>query len=319
MTNILQNILNNLNQKISLDDISLKDKNIYLILEKDLDYVLEIIFEYCSTNIYCFNIDRSLYNECDVTIFSNNTNLSMLFKIKSDSNLLLEKLHILKYKIIKKISIIPIIGPDGVGKTTILDNVVKEINEKFVYRRFKKIVRRSIIYNIIYPINKYFLKKSISKDITKDQHDDIHYLLALICGYFYFCYLSFIGLFSKKVIFIDRFFNDYLLENISFKEKETKIRDNWLTLVKFFPTVLWNIQLDARNEIILSRKDELTSDDIDKYRDFNFQIYLQNPSFIYTYINTGLDLAFCKNILLHSGAQSKIFNMENVIATNTTH
>lgn len=76
---------------------------------------------------------------------------------------------------LKKSRISPIIGPDGVGKTTLLQNSLTHMGERIMYKRFKKIVRRSFIYNVMYPINKYRLKRKMGRRPEKDQHDDIHF------------------------------------------------------------------------------------------------------------------------------------------------
>lgn len=91
-------------------------------------------------------------------------------------------------------------------------------------------------------------------------------------------------------------------------EKETYLRENWKFLLQFIPKSYWIMHLDANSEIILSRKEELSSDDIDKYRELNFTLYLNKPSVVYSYINTGINVEKCRDVLLYTGLNSKVFN-----------
>jgi len=304
-------------QEINLEEIKVDFTNSYsyYISNELVNNTLETLFDTCSSNQYCFTVLRDQYAQIKVILFDKITDetLEIVFfttlqnKIKQE----LEEKYKKRVEFLRKLKIFPVIGPDGVGKTTLLTQVMDFLDEKTLYKRFKKIVRRSVIYNILYPINKFFLTKKLGKKPEKDQHDDIHFFLIICAGLGYYPYLIFQALFKHKLVFLDRFFYDYLLEDISFREKNTHLRKNWKFLLKFIPMVYWCIHLDADAKIILERKNELSTDDIDKYRKLNFQLYMQKPSIVYTYINTGLELEQCKNILLRSGITSNIFkNLE---------
>jgi len=293
LSNLYTSILNELkNNNLDIDDCN------------DLDKALTIIFNISSVNEYSFLISKELYGKCKIILFDNkalDTKELIINHIKQDSTLsyiIKSKLHNIKYNILKAIKIIPIIGPDGVGKTTLMTKVMDGIDEDIVYKRYKKIVRRSILYNIIQPISKRILKIKYGKKLEKDQHDDLNPKLIIIAGVIYYPYLIFTALFRRKLVFIDRFFPDTLLEDISFMDKTTKLRTNWKLLLKSIPRVFWTIHLDAKTDIIMKRKDELSADDVDKYRELNFKIYLEKPAMIYTYINTGNEIEICKTTLL---------------------
>lgn len=282
-------------------DIEFLDVNIYSIKEKDVNLFLKVFFKKLSKNKFCFNVIRKELDLINIEIYHNNNIQNMTLNVIYDYDIENEKNDYInnKNRLIKQ-KIFPVVGPDGVGKTTLLRSSINFDKKNIIYKRFKKIVRRSIIYNLLYPITRWNLKRKLGFKPEKDQHDDTYYILCLIAGLFYYPYLLYLTKIKKQTIIIDRFFNDYFLENISFLENKTLLRKHWRNLLEFVPKVYWQIQLDAKPKIILSRKDELKKRDVKKYKQYNFKMYLQKPSIIYTYINTGLDIEDCKEFLQHT-------------------
>ena len=293
----------NIKEKASLKELSLDyaSNNKFLIRDTELDNLLKIIFRICSKNKICFNIIKEEFDFLKLEFLVSSEIETLSIKVNYEIDIRKEKIkykkRIEKYR---KLKIFPIVGPDGVGKTTLLTSSIDIKKKEIVYKRFKKIVRRSVIYNILYPLNRFFLKRKFGQKPEKDQHDDIHYFMVLLAGIMYYPYLIFNSKIQKKTVFVDRFFNDYLLENISFLDRKTILRRNWKSLLMLIPTVFWEIHLDAKPKIILSRKDELKKRDVKKYKKYNFLIYLEKPSFVYTYINTGLEIEKCKFFLDHT-------------------
>ncbi len=303
MQNNFEFFSNKINKKALVKGLGVEvlENDLLSINNEHLNKFLKLIFKVCSKNEYSFNIIREDLDLIKIEVFD--LSKINIFFIKVNFSHDINKIsYKAKYEKYKKLKIFPLIGPDGVGKTTLLRTLKDGDNKdkKIIIKRFKKIVRRSIIYNLFYPINRYFLRKELNKNPQKDQHDDRYYLLILLAGLIFYPYLIYKSKFDKNIIFVDRFFNDYLLKNISFLHKKTILRENWKEIIKYIPQVFWNIQLDAKPEVILKRKEELKVRDILKYKNYNFEIYLEKPSFIYTYINTGVDLEKCKIFLKHT-------------------
>lgn len=230
----------------------------FLIHEKNLDFILETIFEYCTNQVHCsFHIDRHSNKKCNVTIFTNDSQtLRMIFKYQeTKNNLLINFLFQFKYFISKLSKVI----------------VVLHLESKTIQTSVSKLNK----INYVILENKPF-KQS--------------YFISLLLGLIYFLYLYIIGLFSRKTIFINNIFNTNLITY----NPNINLRANWIMLANLYPTFLWNIQANT--------KYELTDSEIDIYKDFNFQIYLQNPSYSYTFIDTTLNnktyadiLGYCIN------------------------
>lgn len=278
----------------------------YFIDEIKVNDVLSIIANTCTINEYSFSILRNKYAQIKVILFDKYTDktFTIIFftQIPDSINSTLAKKHEKKVSLLSKLKIIPIIGPDGVGKTTLTKQMAKDLNQKIINIKFKRIIRRSTIYNILYPINKWIL----GKKPEKNQHDDTHYLLSICAGLGFYPYLIFQTLLRKKIFLIDRYFYDYLLKDISYLDRTTYLREDWKKLLKFIPRSYLLVHLDADTRIILARKKELTADDIIKYRTLNFTLYLNNPSVIYLYVNTGIEIDQCKKIILSTLKESNI-------------
>jgi len=316
LTNVLLNLFKEKNIRLQKID-SLEMPLNYYIPEIMLNKILEIIFEFCSTNQYCMSINRNKYSQVKVILFDKSTieRLTFVFVtcMPTNINKFLEDIYNKKINFLKKINIIPVIGPDGVGKSTILNEVINTLEERVFFKRFKKVVRNSVLYNIFHPLNKNSVRKKVGKKSVKNQHDDIHYLLCILSALSAYPYLLFQILVKKRIVFLDRFFYDYLLKNISFLNKETYLRENWRLLLKIIPRSYFLIHLDADAKIILSRKEELSKDDIDKYRKLNFKLYLEKPSIVYVYINTGLKIERCKEVLLSALSDNSLIKKKSYI------
>lgn len=298
-------------KKVSLN---VEKKDVYLISSNDLDRILNIFFIEFSSSEYSFTIFREKKNSCTLEFFDYQSNKikKVIFKSEEESeNKFFSIFSSYKQKFFKKAVIVSVLGPDGVGKTTLLQLVLEKTSDKILYKRFKKIVRRSLLYNITYPITRYLLKKKLGFKPEKDQHDDTYPTLIVLCGIFYYPYLIFKSLLQKNFVFVDRFFQDYLLKDISFMKKETTLRENWKSYLTFIPRSSCVIHLDAKEDIILSRKEELSKDDIKKYRELNFIMYLEKPSMLYVYINTGKDIKYCKSVLKYSLKKLDMFKSKN--------
>lgn len=195
-----------------------------------------------------------------------------------------------KKSYIEYIKIIPFIGPDGVGKTTLIESIENQYRQKARYFRFKKLFRKSIIYNFI-----YFFKKRLNKNIDKNQLDDINnrvVVFSALCSYPILLIKSFL---FKKYYLSDRYFSDFIFKNLRFKDKKVYLDENWKSILNITPNIHWLVHLDANTNDILERKDELSKDAINFYKDKVFEIYLNKKPFIYSYINTSNSLENSEN------------------------
>lgn len=195
----------------------------------------------------------------------------------------------------RRFKVIPLVGPDGVGKTTLIESVKSKNPKKIKYYRFKRLFRRSIIYTILHK----FWEVTSCNEYAKNQIDDVYAYWIFWIAKLRFPFFLFYNLFNRKFILTDRYFHDFLFEGIRFPETVTILRKHWHDLLSSIPKTYSFIQLDAAERVILSRKQEMLKEDIVFYRENMFLFYLDTPSYIYSYINTKNTPEQCVYVIQH--------------------
>lgn len=190
--------------------------------------------------------------------------------------------------------ITPVVGPDGVGKTSLIEALKKRSRSKIKYYRFKNLYRHNLLYQLSFP----FLNRKLETAVAKNQFDDIYGAWLVTIASLRFPLLALITLLGRRFFFSDRFFHDLILQDTRFPEKKARLRGNWKALLKKTPRTFWFLHLDAPTEVVLSRKQELNGDAIDCYRREVFRMYLEKPSRIYSYINTANSIETCGEVLM---------------------
>ncbi|MBN3563917.1 hypothetical protein [Aliamphritea spongicola] len=196
--------------------------------------------------------------------------------------------------------IIPVIGPDGVGKTTLITAVQKKIAGNSHYYRFKKLFRGSLGYQL----NHFLTQLREGKGYDKNQHNDQHGLKMMAIARRRYPGLLKQARKAGSYYFSDRFFHDYIIENLRFEDKPAALRSHWQKLLNVSPNTHWFIQLDAPADVILSRKNELSAEDIDTYREACLTMYVHRPSPIFSFINTSHTLEKCVGHLLEDAERA---------------
>ena len=209
--------------------------------------------------------------------------------------------------LIKRARITPVVGPDGAGKTAMLDELMNQSPSPVKRYRFKNLIRHNFFYQICRPrllkSVESEIPKNIKKAAVKDYYDDIIGDKIIQFGAAYYPFLAIRQYLSRSHLFVDRYFHDFIIQNARFNDRQSKLRDNWKNLLKRSPDTYWFLQLDATNGVILSRKLELSQQAITAYRECMFEMYLQKPSPAFSYINTELPISHCVETIRNMAQQ----------------
>lgn len=188
------------------------------------------------------------------------------------------------------------VGPDGVGKTTLIEQCRDILRDSAAYFRFKKLFRGSLLYTLLYVLRYSALAKRQQNDLPKNEFDE-----QQASNIFWIALINYPKLWLRARLFCtqlsDRYYSDFLFENLRTNAQPPRLSPNWENRVHFIPKPAWLIHLDAKTSVIHSRKKELSAEAIDTYRQGVFTLYLANPAPYYSYINTGHDLAHSRESL----------------------
>lgn len=201
---------------------------------------------------------------------------------------------------LRALKIIPVVGPDGVGKTSLIETLIQKSSVKAGYFRFKKLFRSSPFYRLVFPLfqrslsNEFGGKVSIGKSEVDDRYASVVFSNALMM--YPFRIIS--NFLSGRLMFSDRYFHDYLLTNIRLRGAKAGLRTEWKKWLCRIPQQYWFIHLDASTEVILSRKTELNEEGVSSYRYDIFTAYLEKPFMIYSYVNTESTPEHCADLLM---------------------
>jgi len=276
-----------------------------LVQERIADYSTKL-----KTKKYIEYFD-SLKDNKDIKIVAHIANMELVEKgllfLKTDKKELFKESLLkgasiskrIQRKLFKLFNMVAIMGPDGVGKTTLIKKSVDSFKGRTKLFQFKKTFRNSPLYKLTMP----FLKQKIANrfktmNIGKSEVDDIYGGFVILNAFVMYQLRLIRSFITKETTFIDRYFYEYLMEDTRFFDKKAKLRKNWKMLSCFIPRPHVVIQLDAPQDVILKRKNELDEDGIIAFRNLIFQTLSYKPPLKYLYINTTMPLDRCRDVLL---------------------
>jgi len=194
-------------------------------------------------------------------------------------------------------------GPDGSGKTTILEIVEKELSK--IFREVKvNHFRPTVIPRIAEIFNKAGLKKEVDKDYSNPHRGGKTGRLSSLVRLFYYIFDYIYGykkivkpvLFRRGVVIFDRYYTDIVADS---KRSRINIPYKVIMSLKFLvPNMKYNFLVSVEPDNILARKQELTKEQIlDIYKKLDY--ILENDK-SYTKIDNNQDVNIAvSNILNH--------------------
>jgi len=173
---------------------------------------------------------------------------------------------------LNKIPLIVILGPDGVGKSTLINNVINSLRSNFF--AIERIHWRP---QLIPNLGSFFSKKSNSEERSYAPRRKagklgslrfLYYYLDYVLGYFFRMGHSISS--ELPLIIYDRYLYDFYVDS---KRYGIKSINRLFFLIKIFPKPVMVVLLSDEPEKILARKTELTVSEIqDQYRKYQHLI-----------------------------------------------
>ncbi|MDB9913105.1 hypothetical protein OAD06_02280 [Flavobacteriaceae bacterium] len=278
------------------------DKYLYLMLlnasypEKYKDLKLEMSQNILLNNILLNILGLSSLEEVENTSYLKLRKSILSLNLKRKPLRQLEMLfsffyYNIKNKLFYKGFSVGFTGPDGAGKTTIIDDILKELKKVYTEIQFFHF-RPRILPNLGESVQKTKLKSEIDIDYSNPHRGKktgilnssvrlIYYTIDYIIGYF-----KIVRPFLQKrsIVIFDRYFTDTIADS-----RRSRIYLNpkllyWFGKI-FIPKLDYNVLLTADTTIILARKQELTAEGIDN---INEKLdYLSKKKGYYLVLNNG--------------------------------
>lgn len=178
------------------------------------------------------------------------------------------------------------IGPDGVGKTSLIEAASGQTFRSGKYFRFKKTYRKSITYSLVHPVLKRSYQRKAKQKLAKNQIDDMSSGLLFYISVAGIFWRNLVSLLVGRIYLSDRSPADLLISGYRFQESQIALRKSALRDIRFMPTPRAVVHLHAPAEVITARKQEMNEAQIRKYQSSMFDVYLIKTPPIYVCINT---------------------------------
>lgn len=186
--------------------------------------------------------------------------------------------------------LVAFLGPDGVGKTTLIQTYLTEIPGNYYYFKFKNSYRRSIFYKPLLLTSKFYFKIFKSETLEKNQIDE---RIALILIFISALKVRIRGLLDRlrgRFALADRGFSDFLIQGTRFADQSMQLNKKTQILFWLTPPPRAIVHLYAPEKTIAARKAELNIEQITQYQALTLEAYLRHPPMAYAAICTNRSL-----------------------------
>lgn len=189
------------------------------------------------------------------------------------------------------------VGPDGVGKTTIIKSFSLISTQKSYYFKFKNSFRKSLFYRPLHLLYRGLLALNRKEALLKNQIDERLALVLFLISALKMRIRSMLNILTKRVALADRSFSDFYISGARFPDMELDFNKTTYSLSWIAPPPRIIIHLNAPADVIHQRKQELSTSQIDAYQRLTLLAYLKNPTEIYLSINTDKPIEKCMSSL----------------------
>lgn len=193
-------------------------------------------------------------------------------------------------------------GPDGVGKTTVIETVLEELGEVFGNAHAYYHFRPTLFGNLSEVAHKAGMKAEVDRDYDRPHRSEEKGIVSSFFRLTYYSVDYIVGYWLKvksktritRLVIFDRYYTDIICDS-----RRSSIYLPFKFLYGFgkcfIPSLKYNILLTAPTEIILKRKSELDADGV---ADINQKMdYLAEKKGYYKFVNDGSPEQCARKIL----------------------
>jgi thymidylate kinase len=226
--------------------------------------------------------------------------------LAEDLNTLVEdRIHKFKRKLVAKRKYIAVVGPDGVGKTTLIGAATSCLAQGGRYFRFKKLYRQAVLYKLLHRSLRKKHNLLANTKLEKNQIDDRTGMLVFWLAWSR-SYLLALRNLRASFTLVDRYYFELLIRDLRFTELLPTLRPTWCSMLRHIPSPRLVLHLDAPNDVIAARNDELRSEGVDFYRAQMFALAQLRGVPFYLYLNTSNSVDDCKVVICEALHEMRI-------------
>jgi hypothetical protein len=167
---------------------------------------------------------------------------------------------------LQRARIIAMTGPDGSGKSTLITRWCESVGSALRSQRFKNLFRHHPRYQLFRFLNASATRKRLGGTMPTNLFDEVHAgTMFHIARATWPWFRLLVALRGRRCL--DRGFPDLLFNGLRGTGPQPALRDDWAQFARRMPRPDWHIHLDASDDVIRGRKQELSVAALQCYRD----------------------------------------------------
>lgn len=167
---------------------------------------------------------------------------------------------------LQRARIIAMTGPDGSGKSTLITRWCESVGSALRSQRFKNLFRHHPRYQLFRFFNASATRKQLGGTMPTNLFDEVHAgTMFHIARATWPWFRLLVAARGRRCL--DRGFPDLLFNGLRGTGPQPALRDDWAQFARRMPLPDWHIHLDAPDEVIRGRKQELSVASLQCYRD----------------------------------------------------
>jgi len=167
---------------------------------------------------------------------------------------------------LQRARIIAMTGPDGSGKSTLITRWCSSLGSALRSQRFKNLFRHHPRYQLFRFLHASATRERLGGTMPTNLFDEVHSgIMFHIARATWPWFRLLVAVRGRRCL--DRGFPDLLFSGLRGTGPKPALRDDWAQLARRMPQPDWHIHLDAPDEIIRGRKQELSVPALQCYRE----------------------------------------------------
>jgi hypothetical protein len=185
--------------------------------------------------------------------------------------------------------VVAITGPDGSGKSTVIESWRGLLGESLRHQRFKGLFRHHPAYQVLHALRARRATGGGDAPMAKNRFDEQHARALFAIARSSWPFFRLLVLLTGRRC-LDRGFPDLLFARLRDPSAVPALHAEWRAMARRMPQPDWHVHLDAPHDVVRARKQELSLEALRGYRSGMAQIVGAAPCAAFTRLDTSTSL-----------------------------